>query len=578
MDELQYNYNLLKAHNAQLLSQIKALEDIIAASKNAFLLYNLKDDTASFEGNWDNYFKGIRPEKWKNMDVLENAVDEKYREAFKKYLHSQEYEDNFAELSITIKNGRVSLESEFSILYDNDGEPWGKCIKFRDVTLLYEKNRELEKLAYYDPLTNIYNRNSFILKLSDWLEKARKENTVVSVANININDFRRINDGIGLMVGDELLSSFGYYLRDLMPGDENYLCAHINADMFCMAIYDPMGERTMDSLCARIKKDLTEKPFYLSGEQVYITVRIGVAEYPEAGSTALELFERAEIVMFKVSHGDELWVRYFDAVAIKDFVEGAKIEQTLKSIDFDKELLLYYQPQYSTRTGAMRGAEALIRWKNSQGKLVPPGVFIPVAERSRLIVDIGEWVLEHAVSKLEVWQKKYGTNITISINISALHFAKNNFVESVLDCLKRHGVAPQCLELELTETMVVDDFERITEKLRELKNHGIQAALDDFGTGYSSFAYLRSLPLNIIKIDKAFVDSMLEDDGGNILVGSIVDMMTRLGYETIAEGVEERKQYDLLKEMGCTYIQGYLLARPMPESDFEALLDEQVWD
>lgn len=577
MDELQYHNDLLRAQNNQLNNKVRVLDEVIGASKNALFFYSFKDDSFDFTGSWNRMFPGINPKSWEEIGQVENMVDEEYREEFSDLIHARTLEGDAAEIHVTTGNGKKYYICNIRLFYDDD-KLWFRVLKFTDQTAIIEKNRELHTLAYFDPLTGLSNRNSFLMKLTQWIDRAAAENTIISVAHININDFRQINDGIGVMMGDELLMAFGHYLKGLMGDEDHYICAHINADIFCMAIYDPMGERSMERICRTIHDDLMTTPFDLSGEKVFITVRMGVAEYPEAGESALELFERAEIVMFKVGRGDESWVRYFDAEAINEFVRSTKTEQSLKAANFDKELLLYYQPQYSTRTGGLRGAEALIRWRDSNGRLIPPGLFIPVAERSSLIVDIGEWVLATAVKTLSSWQQKYGTHVTISINISALHFAKDDFVDSVLATLERYDVSPSSLELEITETTVVKDFERITEKLRILKNHGIQAALDDFGTGYSSFSYLRNIPLKIIKIDKSFIDAMLEDDAGNVIVGSIVEMMNRLGYETVAEGVEENEQYDFLKEIGCTYIQGYLLGKPMPEDEFEALLEEQVWE
>lgn len=210
--------------------------------------------------------------------------------------------------------------------------------------------------------------------------------------------------------------------------------------------------------------------------------------------------------------------------------------------------------------------------------MISPGEFIPIAEKSSLIINIGEWVMEKAISTLAQWKKKFGISLVMSINISAVHFAQDGFAHRLIQLVKKYGVAPKEIELEITETVLVDDFEHIIKKLELLREYGIQAAIDDFGTGYSSFSYLRSLPIQTIKIDKSFIDAMLEDKAGNIIVESIVNMVNRLGYETIAEGVEQQEQFDYLKKIGCEYIQGYLLAKPMPEEKLEELLEKQVWE
>ena len=355
------------------------------------------------------------------------------------------------------------------------------------------------------------------------------------------------------------------------------ICAHLNADAYCLAVYDPYGERTIEAVYQRIHERL-EKPFTLTSGPVSITVSVGVAEYPEAAHTALELIERAEIVMFKVKHSGKSGICYFDAPIIHDFMQNALIEHKLKNAIFEKEFLLYYQPQYDTEQKRLRGVEALIRWRDEEGRVISPGEFIPIAEKSSLIINIGEWVMEKAIATLAQWKKKFGISLIMSINISAIHFAQDGFSHRLIQLVKEYGVSPKEVELEITETVLVDDFDHIIRKLELLKQYGILAAIDDFGTGYSSFSYLRSLPIKTIKIDKSFIDAMLKDEAGNIIVESIVDMVNRLGYETIAEGVEQQEQFDYLKKIGCEYIQGYLLGKPMPQEEVEELLEKQVWE
>ena len=363
---------------------------------------------------------------------------------------------------------------------------------------------------------------------------------------------------------------------------EDIIVCHLNSDIYCMAIYNPTGQKTVNGVNERIQERM-RRPFLLSGgQEINITVSIGVAEYPESASNALELIGCAEIVMYKSKDMGKNTIQYFDTPILNEFLQNVQIENQLKDAVHSRSFELYYQPQYYAGNRQLRGMEALIRWRDEDGRMISPGEFIPIAEKSSLIIHIGEWVMEKAISTLAHWKEKFGVSLMMSINISALQFAQEGFAHHLIALIKEYDVSPKEIELEITETVLVDDFEHIIRKLELLRQYGIQAAIDDFGTGYSAFSYLRKLPVQTIKIDKSFIDAMLRDKAGNIIVESIVDMVNRLGYETIAEGVEKQEQLDYLKKIGCEYIQGYLLGKPMPGEKIEELLEDQlerqVWE
>lgn len=575
MDEYQYQIDLLKALNQKLSGECNMYRALVDTSSNAFLYYSYEEDSCLAMGHWNSFFD-VQIKHCSDVVKLFAQIREEDVAPLRDAIYIEENGGSTASQEFCKKDGKKWIECEVNVIRDAYGKPKEKLLRFRDITKFKKQNDDLAYMAYYDSLTGLYNRNRFVQELMRWIQRAFREKTTISVAFININDFRKINDGIGVLVGDELLQQFAQFLQDLCT-DDTMICAHLNADAYCLAIYDPFGERTMEAVYQKIHERL-EKPFVLTSGAVSITASVGVAEYPEAAETALELIERAEIVMFKVKHGGQSGIRYFDAPIIQDFLQNALIEHKLKSAVFEKEFLLYFQPQYDTKEKRLRGVEALIRWRDEDGRMISPGEFIPIAEKSSLIINIGEWVMEKAISTLAQWKKKFGISLVMSINISAVHFAQDGFAHRLIQLVKKYGVAPKEIELEITETVLVDDFEHIIKKLELLREYGIQAAIDDFGTGYSSFSYLRSLPIQTIKIDKSFIDAMLEDKAGNIIVESIVNMVNRLGYETIAEGVEQQEQFDYLKKIGCEYIQGYLLAKPMPEEKLEELLEKQVWE
>lgn len=241
-----------------------------------------------------------------------------------------------------------------------------------------------------------------------------------------------------------------------------------------------------------------------------------------------------------------------------------ELDSKLKEAVFDHNFILYYQPQYYAGNQKLRGMEALIRWKDGDGKMISPAKFIPIAEKNGTIIPIGNWVLEQSIRTFSEWRNRYGVPFVLSVNISALQYQKEDFVDSLLNIIRKYDASPEEIELEITESILIDDFQAVTEKMQLLKEYGIRISLDDFGTGFSSLSYLKKLPINTLKIDKSFTDTLLTDSATRIITESIVSMVKSLGFESIAEGVEEEQQYKYLRAIGCDIIQGYLFGNRCP--------------
>ena len=231
-----------------------------------------------------------------------------------------------------------------------------------------------------------------------------------------------------------------------------------------------------------------------------------------------------------------------------------------------------FQPQYYVNNKKMRGMEALIRWRDNDGKMISPSVFIPIAEKNGTIVPMGMWVIEESIKTFSDWKKKYDCSVILSLNISAIQYMQNEFVDNILAIIRKYDLNPEELELEITESVLIENFKEITEKMTILRDYGVRISLDDFGTGYSSLSYLMGLPIDTLKIDKSFIDTSITDENTKVIMESIIVMAKKLGFETIAEGVETMEQFDYLEEIGCECIQGYLLGKPMPKEDIEQLL------
>lgn len=576
MDEYQYQIDLLKALNQKVSGECEKYRALIDTSGDAFLYYSYGEDVCLTAGNWENFFD-IQIKSFHDVSRLFSYVKEEDTEKLREVLYIGKSGESPASASCEFrkKDADQWIQCDSYVIKGNTGNPEKKLLYFRDISKFRKQNNDLAYMAYYDSLTGLYNRNRFIQEIERWIEKASLEKAVFGVAFINLNDFRKINAGSGILVGDELLRQFGQTLQKLCA-DKTMLCAHMNGDAFCIAVYDPYGERTIDHVYQKLVERLNS-PFLLGDSQVSVTVSVGVAEYPEAAQTASELIERAEIVMLREKKEGQNGIRYFDAPVIYDYIQNAVIEHKLNDAVFEKEFLLYYQPQYDTEE-RFRGVEALIRWQDEDGRMVNPGDFIPIAEKSSLIIGIGKWVLEKAISTLAGWKQKFGVSLVMAVNISSVHFSQDDFVPYLMELIRKYEVEPEEVELEIAESVLADDFERVVRKLELLQHYGVQTALDKFGADCSFFSRLGKLPVHTVKIDKSLIGGMLKDEAGSIVVESMITMLGRLGYGTMAQGVEHQNQLDYLKKTGCEYVQGYLLGRPAPVDAMEILLDKQIWE
>lgn len=573
MEELKYQVDLLNAMNEKLSREEKMLRLICETSQSAFLYYNFADDKFQTVANWNHFF-GFTIADNRDLNRLYDCVEEQCVIPLREVLFIEQQKLQSQSIEVKLQDKHICVQVEVNVVYDETGNPTDKIVRFRDVTKLNAQNDELTYLAYYDVLTGLYNRNYFVRLMSDFVRKAQEENTTVAVMFMDFDDFRRINDGMGIIVGDELVQMFGQFVSELMG--EHIVVSHFNGDVFCIGIYDPCGARSVETLYKTIKERL-KRPFILSGgQEIFITVSVGVAECPEAATSTLELINCAEIVMFKAKAMGKDKVLYYDGTILDEFLKSANIENQLKNAAFQQSFTMYYQPQFRTNDRKLRGVEALIRWKNDDGKMISPAVFIPIAEKSGTIVPIGTWVIEESLQAYAEWKRKYHYPLVMSLNISAIQYKQPDFIEQMLHLMEKYDVAPPEIELEITESVLIDDFTEVTEKLAVLRDIGIKISLDDFGTGYSSLSYLKGLPIDTLKIDKSFIDTVVTDENTRIITESIIYMVKKLGYETIAEGVETEEQYRYLNEIDCDNIQGYLLGKPMPSEKIESLLAEMT--
>lgn len=555
----------------ELSNDEKMFQMIYDMSDSAFLYYNFGEKTVKTVGSWNKFFDtGLRTSE--ELKKIGHCVEEEYAPQFEEFLFPEKKGIRKGDMTVRLRDGKTWLECEAVVIYDKKGRPKDKVLRFEDITKFKRQHEELIYMAYYDMLTGLYNRNYFVQLLGKFLRKAEKEEKKVGVMFVDIDDFHRINDGLGIVVGDEVVQQYGQYLSSF--GGKDVIVSHFNSDIYCLAIYDSHGTEEVEQIYRAMGKRL-EKPFILSGgQEIFITAGIGVASYPEAAKNALELINCAEIVMLKGKARGKGSIQYFDTAILKDFLQDIDIENKLKDAVFHQNFTIAFQPQYQANNKKLRGVEALIRWKDKEGNMISPSVFIPIAEKNGTIISIGSWVMEESVRIFSGWKKKYQASLILALNISAIQYKRRDFVDSLMQVLEKYEVSPSEVELEITESILIDDLEEVKNKLLALKEYGFKISLDDFGTGYSSLSYLKGLPIDTLKIDKSFIDTVISDNNTKIITESIIYMVKRLGYETVAEGVETKEQFEYLKSIECDSIQGYFLGRPMPPDQVEMLLNE----
>ncbi len=577
MDDLKYQVDLLTALNDKLLNSERIYRLISEFSGNVFLYVDYrKEESVEFVGPWDE----LVGEKLSNhpfdgrymMSLINDEDQEQYQEVILKMENRKEVS---AKMEFRTKTKKYWLECEARVHYDDAGKPIDKIISFTDITKLKARNEELIYLAYYDSLTGLYNRNYFVKSLRDMCERAESNQASIELLFLDIDDFKKMNDSLGLLFGDELVQDFAAFIKDFQ--NEHIIAGRFGSDVFCVAIYNPYGQRSADYIYRSIRERL-RYPFILTNKaEIVFSVSAGVAEYPDAGKTALELIKNAEIVLFKAKEKGKNNIQYFEQDILQDFIKIVSLEQRLKDAIENEDFIIYFQPQFSAKTGRLRGAEALLRWPDKNGGFITgPAEFIPIAEKNGSIIPIGNWVLKEVIRVMNVWKSKYHYPIIISVNISAIQLEKENFVDDVQHLLAINEINPEWLELEITESVFINDFDEAISKIKSLRALGIKISLDDFGTGFSSLSYLKVLPIDTLKIDKSFIDTAIKDPSTNIITESVVSMVRRLGFETIAEGVETEDQFEYLKRIQCESVQGYLFGRPMPKTDFEKLIVKQL--
>lgn len=463
------------------------------------------------------------------------------------------------------KNGEIFPEwLTISAVRDDAGELTHYVATFNDISRRKAAEEEIHQLAFYDPLTGLPNRRLMLDRLAGALKDSYRSGQFGALLYLDLDNFQRINDTRGHLVGDDLLLKVAHRLGQVLR--ETDTLARLGGDEFAVLLHDLGREPSRVAVVAeRVARKLLgalRGPMGLAGEELEITASLGVTLYRDRETTLEQVLQQADMALYKAKEAGCDTLRFFDPAMQAQLQQRARLETDLRQALSRGEFLLHYQPQVAG-DGRLIGAEALLRWSHPERGLVPPGEFIPLAEENRLIVPIGGWVLEAACRQLAAWADDPAmADLTLSVNVSPAQFREPGFAEHMLSILSRTGARPSRLKLEVTESLFVHDRDESRETMRRLKDRGVAFALDDFGTGYSSLSYLKRLPLNQLKIDQSFVRDLLEDEASAAIVASIIALSRSLQLEVLAEGVETEAQRAWLMAHGCEAFQGYLFGRP----------------
>ncbi len=496
------------------------------------------------------------------------------------------------DVPITLIDGRqriihVEAEPEFN----EHGHGIGYTGIVQDVTDRRIAEDKIRHLANFDALTGLPNRRQLIWRAERALEHARRMQHQFALLLIDLDRFKVINDTLGHSAGDELLMEVARRLRACVRHSDQVMegalesagarshrtleaVGRLGGDEFVALLPEVGEDRDAERVAQRVLEVMRE-PIFVSGQECFVTASVGVAIYPRDGATVADLMRNSDVAMYSVKAQGRNASAIYSPALVGRGREKLELETALhKAIERD-ELVLHYQPKIDVRSARMVGAEALMRW-NRNGKLVPPIDFIPLAEETGLIVPLSEWALREAARQAKVWQTSFGFQDSIAVNLPSHLFSRSDLIEHIHQCVTAYSVPHRVIMLEITETNLMKDLQDVIPALHRLNEIGVEIAIDDFGTGYSSLAYLTTLPISELKIDRSFVRDLGITPQSSAVVTAIIALARSLGLRVIAEGVETLRQMEVLHRLGCGVMQGYMFSKPIAPDDLERWLEQTV--
>ncbi len=449
---------------------------------------------------------------------------------------------------------------------------------FTDLSDQKRTEQELERLTHYDPLTDLPNRILFRNRLGHEFNIATRHNSKTGLILLNIDRFTLINQAFGFDKGDQLLIEVAKRLKlcirctDLLARQEKRIerdadmMSRMGGDDFSF-ILSELREPEDAAVVARRLTDAFEKPFHVDGEEVYLSASMGISVFPDNACEEEELIQQSQAVLDRVKQEGKGGYRFYSDDQNRSSAERVRLETKLRKAMAGNEFMMYYQPKVDLKTGDLMGMEALLRWPQPGGGMIPPGDFIPLAEDTGLIRGLGEWIIRQAISDTQTINQQRDVPLKIAINLSVRQFRNPELVDTISGIIGDSGIDPALIEFEITESMLIEDVDEACQTMANLRELGVELAIDDFGTGYSSLAYLRHFPVKTLKIDQTFIRDLSQGENSESIINAIIGLGLGLGLSVVAEGIETEGQLEFLKNSGCHIGQGYRIARPMPLAD-----------
>ncbi|MDR3213628.1 MAG: EAL domain-containing protein [Azoarcus sp.] len=520
----------------------------------------------------------ITPAEWHALDIrieLEQLAHRGYSDIYEKE-HIR-------------KDGSIfPVELQLYRSIDTNGNFDGFWGVVRDISERKRQQASIDYLAYHDPLTQLPNRILLLEKLEHTLKRAKRlanehapemppgeadhQASQVALLFVDLDHFKNVNDTMGHPVGDTLLQIAASKMSHLLR--ESDFLARAGGDEFIILLEAPITTASAAGVANRVLA-LFAAPIMVQDQEIYMSASIGISLFPKDGDDSESMIKHADLAMFKAKDEGRSTFRFYGAELGAGILERMTLEHALRGALQRNELILYYQPQISLASGQIVGVEALVRWRHPERGIIPPGHFIPIAEDIGIISDIGGWVLQEACRQMAEWRDESLPILSMSVNISAQQFERSNLVAIVQEQLEKHRLPPHMLELEVTESILMHKTEHTLSALGGLKKLGVRLAIDDFGTGYSSLGYLKSLPVQRLKIDYSFVRDIGHDSNDEAITRAVIALSTNLSLETVAEGVEREEQEKFLRDAGCQIAQGFRYAHPLPATEIRAMFDEK---
>lgn len=577
----EYQGQMMNVAFVRDITERKRMEDAVAAREREFrsLAENSPDTIARY--GRDNRRLYVNPTYAEQAEGSADVLLGKTPSECPVYANTDAYEARLAEVFASGKGTEFELKwadrggrEVCSLIrltpeFGNDGDVASVLAVGRDITELYASRLKIHQMAFYDTLTSLPNRALFGDRLRHMLTDASRRSQLASVMMLDLDRFKTVNDTMGHPAGDELLRETALRLSTCVRAYDTV--ARLGGDEFAILLPEVRSGDDLGRVATKMLEALNQ-PFLVDGKEVFISCSVGIALYPSDSTEADDLLKFADLAMYSAKRSGRNNFRFYSKELTESANERLMLESELRHAIEREELRLYYQPKVRLNDGTLIGSEALLRWAHPQRGIVQPDKFIGIAEDSGLIVEIGKWVLHEACRAACAWNGADKPLHKVAINLSARQFQAGALVNTVCRALEETGCHPEWVELEITESLLLDEESNVLETLRTFSSLGISIAIDDFGTGYSSLSYLARFPVDVLKIDRSFVHGVTTDHYSAELVRAIMTIAHSLGYQVVAEGVETEKEAAILKTHGCEIAQGYLYGRPLPRQEFRELM------